>query len=200
MKIVQPTAEGIAIAGEALQRGEIVAYPTETVYGLGVDPMSRAALDRLYALKGRDRTKPMLVVIADEAQLRPLVETIPPQCRPYIEACWPGPLSMLFPMAAAVPKILGDPGRRICVRCTALPAAQALCRAFGGALVSTSANLSGKGPARTLDDVPSEKVSVGINGGTLKASLPSTVFDPVAGLVLREGAISESELMTIRVD
>lgn len=198
MKIVQPTAEGTAIAVEALRHGEIVAYPTETVYGLGVDPISPQALDKLYALKGRGRAKPMLVVIADQAQLRSIVETIPPQCIAYIEAYWPGPLSMLFPMASELPTILGDPGGRICVRCTAFPAAQALCRAFGGALVSTSANLSGKGPARTLDEVPSEKVSVGIDGGTLEASLPSTVFDPVAGLVLREGVIAESELMAMR--
>ncbi len=200
MKIVQPTTEGTAIAVDALKRGEIVAYPTETVYGLGVDPMSRTALDKLYALKGRDHAKPMLVVIADEAQLRPLVETIPPQSKPYIEACWPGPLSMLFPMAHTLPAILGGPGGRICVRCTASPTAQALCRAFGGALVSTSANLSGRGPARALESVPSDNVAVGIDGGKLEASLPSTVFDPVEGRVLREGAIAESDLMAIRVD
>lgn len=199
MNIVAPTAEGIEEAVRALRAGRIVAYPTETVYGLAVDPFSETALKALFAAKGRPETNPVLVILSDIAQLPLLVDGISPRARAYMEAFWPGPLSLLFPKGRRVPELLTAGLPKVCVRQPACAAARDLCAAFGGPLTSSSANLSGAPPARSLDEVTVPDVAVGIDGGLLPPSPPSTLFDPDEQRILREGAIPADLLLRMPV-
>lgn len=194
MKVVSPTPEGFEAAAAALREGLIVAYPTETVYGLAVDPFSEGALRGLYEAKGREAGKPILVVVADEAQLGRMVAGVSPRARVYADAFWPGPLSMLMEPSAGVPEALCGDGDRICIRWTSSAIAQGLCRAFGEGVTSTSANESGSPAARSLAGIGLKGVAMGIDGGVLEAGPPSTVLDPESGAVLREGTISRVKI------
>lgn len=197
MKRLPPTEDGLSVAASAILSGEVVAYPTETVYGLGVNPFSAKALDRLFEVKGRDSRNPVLLIVDDEAQLRELVGTISPRAEACMKAFWPGPLSMLFPVADGLPDVLAGPDGRICVRQTSCVFARSLCRVFGHAITSTSANRSGEPPVATLDLLRLSGVALGIDVGVLPPSAPSTVFDPEAGRVLRPGAIAEKALLSV---
>lgn len=194
MKIVPPDAEGIARAAALLRTGGVVAYPTETVYGLAVDPLSPEAVDRLFEVKGREERNPVLLIVDNASQLEAVTASIPDAARPYMDRFWPGPLSMLFPRDPALPEQLTAGGAKVCVRCPANETARALCRAFGGALTSTSANRSGEPPATSVDGLNLPGVDLAIDAGPLPPSAPSTIFDPETGTVLREGAIGTATL------
>jgi L-threonylcarbamoyladenylate synthase len=197
MRIVPAAAEGIALAAEAIRRGEIAAYPTETVYGLGADPFSESALMHLFEIKGRDAQNPILLIVAGLDQLEGVAGPLSDRARAYAEAFWPGPLSLLLPKAPGLPDALTAGRGEVCVRCPGLETARALCRAAGSALTSTSANRSGQAPARSLDELDLPGVVIAIDGGLLPPSSPSTVFDPESGRILREGAISEAQLRAL---
>ena len=192
--MVPPNAEGFVEAARAVRAGEVVAYPTETVYGLGVDPFSDEAVRRLFAVKGRDPSKPVLVIVADVEQLKRVTEYVSDLAWVYVRAFWPGPLSLLLPKAGALAEALTAGQEKVCVRCPGSALARRLCRAVGFAITSSSANLSGEPPARSLDALDLPGVSIGIDGGLLADSAPSTVFDPDTGHILREGAISEARV------
>lgn len=194
MDILAPTPESIARAALALKAGDVVAYPTETVYGFGVDPLNESALEKLFRVKQRDPAHPVLLVVASMSQLDALVSGVGPRASALAQAFWPGPLSMLFPPRSAVPASLRGSDGRICVRQTSSTIAASLCEAFGGAIVSTSANLSGQPPATRAQDVPTQGVAICIDGGTLPPGPVSTVFDPDTGRILRQGAVSAEEI------
>ncbi len=197
MKTIQPDTVGLELAAEALRYGEVIAYPTETVYGLGVDPFSLEALDNLYTVKGRDEHNPVLLVVADTDQLSALVSTISANASTCIKAFWPGPLSLLFPGAPELPDALLNAKGQVCVRQSSSVIVQDLCTIFGGAITSTSANRSGEAPARSPKEIQSKGISVCIDGGILAEGSPSTVFDPESCEVLREGAISGNALVEL---
>ncbi len=197
MRVVPPTTGGIEAAVKALREGRIVAYPTETVYGLGVDPRSEAALERLFQAKGRESRKAVLVIVDDVAQLQGIVAPISSMAQRFIDRYWPGPLSLLLPAAPGLPNGLVGPGGKVCVRCPSCKIARSICRAFGGAVTSTSANPAGGLPARCLADVSIPGVALGVDGGVLAASPPSTVFDPETGQIVREGVIPGEELICL---
>ncbi len=197
MQIVKPDEAGLAIAVDALRAGEVVAYPTETVYGLAVDPCLELAIQRLFAAKGRPDDKPILLVVADEAQLTPLVREIPSRAQACISAFWPGPLSLIFPKHSNVSDALTAGGDTVCIRCPACVHARNLCRAFGGALTSSSANRSGEPPACSIDTLSLPGVSVAIDGGVLGAALPSTVYNPSTDTILRQGPITAAQLADV---
>lgn len=197
MKIVPPTAEGLALAAEAIRAGKVVAYPTDTVYGLGADPFSESAVRRLFEIKGRDEGKLVLLVVADEPQLREVVASVPRVAAIYMQAFWPGPLSLLFPKSYRMPPAVTAGSNNVCVRCPACRVARALCRAVGTAVTSSLANLSGGVPARSLGELNLPGVAVGIDAGTLAVLEVSTVFDPTHGTVLRKGAVSDAELRAV---
>ncbi len=136
-------------AARALRNGGLVAYPTEAVYGLGCDPLNPAAVLRLLALKRRPLEKGLILIAADFAQLLPFIGVLPDALEKKVRATWPGPVTWLLPVDDAVPRWLRGGHDSLAVRVTAHPAAAALCRAFGGALVSTSANIGGQAPARS---------------------------------------------------
>lgn len=198
MEILSPTPANIRRAAEMLVAGEVIAYPTETVYGLGVDPFNEAALARLYAVKKRDERNPVLLIIGGMDQLALITRELTPKAEAYAKAFWPGPLSLVLPGEADLPQSLRGPDGKICVRWTSHPIASELCTLFSDCIVSTSANLSGQPPARSAAEVPSSGVSVCIDGGILGTGPASTVFDPETEEVLREGAISKEVLARVR--
>lgn len=198
MEILAPSPVNLRRAAEALRAGEVIAYPTETVYGLGVDPFNAVALDLLYAIKRRDEGNPVLLIVSSLDQLRPLVAPLSASAQAYANAFWPGPLSMVLPAAAGVLASLRAREGKVCVRWTSCEVAAALCEAFGGAIVSTSANISGQAPARSVNEVPAEGVAMCIDGGVLADGPASTVLDPESREVLRAGAVSSEALARIR--
>ncbi len=195
MRIVASTAENMVEAAALVRAGEIVAYPTETVYGLAVDPFSVTALEKLFAVKGRAETNPVLLIVSNIDQVIQVVSTISDDARTYADRFWPGPLSMLFPKSDRIPAALCAGGPKVCVRIPAHETARALCAAVGHAITSTSANKSGKPPATSPHEIDFPGVALCIDGGTLPPSQPSTIFDPDTRTILRKGAISSESLI-----
>jgi len=198
MRIVPPTDEGLAQAADAIRAGHVVAYPTETVYGLAVDPFNTDAVERLFRVKGRDRGNPVLLIVGGLYQLPCVTRGLSDAARAYADAFWPGPLSLLLPRADALPDSVTAGSENVCIRCPACSIARGLCRAVGGPITSSSANASGQPPARAVADLDLPGVALAIDGGLLPPSPPSTVFDPDTGSVLRPGAIPEERLRAIR--
>jgi len=190
---MRPLEERIAEAAAALRRGGLVAYPTETLYGLGALAGDAAAVARLAAAKGRPDGKPMPLLAADLAQLEQ-VAALDPLSRRLGEAFWPGPLTLVVPAAAGLPGPILGGGRTVGVRVTSGAVAAALCRAAGGALVATSANLAGQPPvarAEALDPALCARLDLVLDGGPAPGGPPSTVV-AVEGerlVLLRAGAI-----------
>lgn len=194
MKILLPDNDGILESVGALRAGEVVAHPTETVYGFAVDPFSESALDRLFAVKEREPGKPVLLIVDDMEQVRGLAAVLPAEAVKCMEAFWPGPLSLLLPALPHLPARIQDNDGHVCVRCPAHPVARRLCREFGGPLTSTSANKAGAPPARAIADAALDGVCLGLDAGVLTDLPPSTVFDPVGKRILRVGPVTDAML------
>lgn len=150
---MQPTPS-ISKACRILTNGGVIAYPTEAVYGLGCDPFNPTAIDRIFQIKGRHSTKQFILIAASFAQIRPLLGKLD-AFSSYREmiASWPGPHTWICPAAANLPNWLWGSDRTLAVRVTAHPVAAELCKAWGGPLVSTSANRSGQSPLRSSQSV-----------------------------------------------
>lgn len=134
----------------SLDRGGVVAYPTEAVWGLGCDPLDAVAVQRLLALKRRPVGKGVILIAADFRQLGPWLAEVADELAAPALASWPGPNTWVWPARPGVPDWITGGRASIAVRVTAHPPAAALCRAWGGPLVSTSANPAGQPPARSL--------------------------------------------------
>ncbi|HOK08146.1 MAG TPA: L-threonylcarbamoyladenylate synthase [Candidatus Hydrogenedens sp.] len=197
MNIVLPDNKGIQEAVNALICDEVVAYPTETVYGLAVNPFSERALNKLFQVKGRQENKPVLLVVGNIEQIYELVINISDKAKKCIEKFWPGPLSLLLPCKQELSKKLTAGQGKICIRWTSHPIAQKLSLEFGHAITSTSANRSGELPANTIEELPKEGINVAIKSEIQIRKEPSTVFDPDLCKILREGTIKKGELEKI---
>lgn len=181
---------------EALRLGEVVVYPTETFYGMGADALSSAALDRLFALKGREPGKPVALIAADARSAFELAREVPEAARRLADAFWPGPLTLVLPARDSLPTPLIGPDGGVGVRVSSHPVARALAAGLGHPITATSANLAGGQPASTLGEARNAfgaKVEVYLEGGRLTAAAPSTVVacDRSGWRVLRAGAISD---------
>ncbi len=143
----------LRLAAKALHTGCVVAYPTEAVWGLGCDPENPEAVSRLLRLKRRSPAAGLILVAASIAQLEPLLGDLSRPMRKRLEESWPGPVTWLVPDVGAVPPWIRGVHDTVALRVTAHPVAAALCRFFGGPLVSTSANRSGGRPARRIFQV-----------------------------------------------
>jgi L-threonylcarbamoyladenylate synthase len=183
--------EEIVFAVAALRRGEIVAYPTETFYGLGVDALDELALARLRALKGRDG-KAISVLVDGPAMLDSVCSVVPPLAAALMRRYWPGALTIALPAQSGLPSALVDEGF-IAVRQSSHPTAQALVAGLGRPLTTTSANRAGDPPATTDEAV--EEIFAGrcriLHGGATVGGAPSTLVR-VRGSkleILRRGAI-----------
>lgn len=196
MNLVAPDDDGMRRAVEALRAGEVVAHPTETVYGLAVNPFSPEALERLWETKGRDAGNPVLLIVSGVEQLHSVVREVSTRAHECIECFWPGPLTLLLPKAAHVPETLTAGRAKVAVRCPGHVVARRLCHDAGMALTSTSANRSGQPPATRPSDIVLEGVSLCIDAGPLAPSAPSTVYDPDEDRIVREGAVPADVLRT----
>jgi L-threonylcarbamoyladenylate synthase len=169
-------------AVRALRAGGLVVYPTETVYGLGVDASSSSALGRLVELKGRDAAKGISVLVVDLETAAGLLRnrTVPDDALALAEACWPGPLTIVLPAAESLPRALVGPSGGIGLRCSADPVAAKLLREFAGPITSTSANPSGLPPATGVDAARAyfgERVACYVDAGPRRATAASTVVE-----------------------
>ena len=178
----------LRLAARYLTRGGVVAYPTEAVYGLGCDPRDGTAVRRILAMKRRDPDKGLILIAADPAQLWPFVEPLDEARMATILASWPGPNTWLLPARPATPDWLKGRFDTLAVRVTAHPVAAGLCRTFGGAIVSTSANVAERPPARTAFEVrralPKGPDYI-LAGACVGADRPSSIRDGRTGRVLR---------------
>lgn len=174
-------------AVEALRRGEVLGYPTEAVWGLGCEPMNRHAVEQVLTLKRRDWRKGLILIAADFAQLEPYVGTVSTDELQKAFATWPGPHTWLFPASASAPHLITGGRDSIAVRVSAHPGVVELCRAYGGAIVSTSANVSRRAPARSA--VQLRRLfgnEIQILGGSLGGrATPTPIRDLRTGRTLR---------------
>ncbi len=175
-----------------LQRGGLVAVPTETFYGLGVNPFDQNAVERLSAVKGRADGKPILVLIGSPRDLALLAESVPPAAAVLMDMFWPGALTLLFPARSSVPSALTAGTGRVGIRLSSCrPLREMLERV--GPLTGTSANRAGAPPAHTAREVEEAlgtEVDMIIDAGPTPGGLPSTVVEADETLrVVREGAI-----------
>lgn len=174
----------------ALRSGGVVAYPTEAVYGLGCDPHDRAAFERVFALKQRPPTQGVLLIAAEFTQVEKYIDLarVSADALARARATWPGPHTWIFPRATSVPEWIAGAHAGIALRVTAHPLAADLCRAFGGALVSTSANRHGEPPARTAAQVRDAfGVQLGyiLDGAVGGQERPTPIRDAISGELIR---------------
>jgi len=193
--------EAVAI----LQRGGIVAYPTETFYGIGVRFDISASLHRLYWLKRRPREKAMPVIIGDIRSLSEIVspvwlENIPSSAQSLMERFWPGPLTLLLPARAGLSEYLTAETGMIAVRIPGESFALGLATRAGFPITATSANISGMRPAEdaaTVMQYFGDSLDLLIDGGRTSGTAPSTIVNASGDgiMILREGAIRSSDLL-----
>ena len=197
-----PRMEDIREAGRIIREGGLVAFPTETVYGLGGNALDVTASQRIYAAKGRPSDNPLIVHIADMASLLPLVTEIPEAARKLASACWPGPLTMIFHKSSIVPLETTGGLDSVAVRFPSHPIACALIRAGGGYVAAPSANTSGR-PSPTMAEHVIEdlkgKIEMIVDGGSVGIGLESTIVDFTENIptILRPGYINEQMLRDI---
>lgn len=192
-------AENLREAVVALRRGDVIVFPTETLYGLGADALNFAAVEKVFQLKGRDPNNPIPVLVSDRSMLNSLVTEIPRLAEKLMERFWPGPLTLVLPARQDIARPLVNSTGGIGVRISSQPIATEIVRLLGRPLTATSANPSGQPAAQTLAqarDYFTGKIKIFIEGGALTSKTGSTVA-AIAGCkitIIRAGEIGKSEL------
>ncbi len=177
-------------AVRVLRNGGLIAYPTEAVFGLGCDPRDVDAVLRLLALKQRPWQKGLILIAADLAQLEPYLLPLDEATRARVAPTWPGPYTWLLPTRDETPWWLRGKHDTLAVRVTAHPTAAALCRAFGGPIVSTSANLAGKAPVTTplaVQNLFGKQIDYIVHAPLGGAERPTQIRDGRSGEIVRAG-------------
>jgi L-threonylcarbamoyladenylate synthase len=180
----------LAEAVTALHTGGVIAYPTEGVWGLGCDPRNEAAVLRLLAVKQRAADKGLILVASQLEQLRPFLDiaALPADRLGEVLATWPGPHTWVMPAASATPRWISGVHDSVAVRISAHPQVVELCNAFGGAIISTSANHAGQPASSKRDSLDPALVAVldGVTGGvTGGLSSATTIREALSGRTLR---------------
>ncbi len=196
----EPYEGDIVRAVEFLEKGEVIAYPTETIYGLGADVLSRKAVKKIYDLKARDYGLPISILVADVAMLREYVKEVPEQALSLMRKFWPGALTILFPASDKIPKGLVTNTGRVGMRISSHPVAAALVKKFGKPITTTSANLSGFPPSLSVKHIQKyfgDKIPCIVDGGECEPSRGSTVVDvgEETMRIVREGRIPADEVI-----
>jgi L-threonylcarbamoyladenylate synthase len=194
-------APDIAAAVAALRAGELVAFPTETVYGLGADARNAEALRKVYALKGRPSTHPLILHVLSVDDLKGWVSDIPPAARILASRFWPGPLTLVLPRSTRVSDELTGGQDTVAIRVPAHPVARALLTAFGSGIAAPSANRYGRvSPTRAAhvrEEFPKDLLV--LEGGDCEVGLESTIVSLVDAVprLLRPGSISRADLEAV---
>jgi L-threonylcarbamoyladenylate synthase len=189
----------VARAVETLRAGGLVAFPTETVYGLGADASSVDAVRRVFAVKGRPAEHPVIVHVASVDVLDAWAAHVPDAARVLAQACWPGPLTVVVPRASHVPDVVTGGLDTVGLRVPDQPVALALLRAFGGGVAAPSANRFGRVSPTTAADVQADlgdDVDVVLDGGACRVGVESTIVDCAHGTpaILRVGGVSQARV------
>ena len=194
-----PQRKLIECAGEILKQGGLVAFPTETVYGLGGDGFNASSSEKIYAAKGRPSDNPLIIHIADMESLEGIVTQVPEEARKLANAYWPGPLTMIFQKNYRVPYETTGGLESVAVRMPSHPVARALIAAGGGYIAAPSANTSGR-PSPTkaehVEEDLSGKIEMILDGGAVDIGVESTILDMTVTppMILRPGAITKEML------
>lgn len=195
----QPGA--IEQAATLLLAGNLVAFPTDTLYGLGAAVSNGAAIQRLYQAKGRSQEKGIPILLADVPDLDKIVTEIAPGVKSLIDLFWPGPLTLVLPKRPELPSSL-SPNRNIAVRIPDNGVARRFIRACGGAVATSSANRSGEPPAldaqQALDALEGLAAAI-VDGGPVQHGVASTILDCTVSpaQILREGPIPAKKLLRV---
>ncbi len=196
-------------AGEILKKGGLVAFPTETVYGLGADGLNERAAEKIYAAKGRPSDNPLIIHITDMESLEKIVRNIPKTAVKVAEKYWPGPLTMIFEKADIVPYGTTGGLQTVAVRMPLDKTAAAVIRAGGGYVAAPSANTSGRPSPTEAWHVKEDldgKIDMIVDGGPVDIGVESTILDMTVDppMILRPGAVTKEMLEkligTVRVD
>lgn len=189
-------------AVSVLRRGGIVAFPTETYYGLAVDPFNREALQRLFEVKKREVAKPVLTLAVDRTMISLLAAEMPPQFLPLMDAFWPGPLTLLFKALDSLPTLLTAGTGTVGIRISSHPMARLLTESFGAPITATSANISGRPPAEDAGELALQfkaGIDAVLDCGKTPARGPSTVVGLDNGelQLIRAGVIPFAEILAV---
>ena len=183
----------------SLNRGDVIVFPTETVYGLGADALNPAAVEKVFQLKGRNPDSPIPIIVADQAMLQGVVEKIAPVARTLMEQFWPGPLTLVLPAAPGTPKQLLNRMGGVGVRISSQLIATELAQALGRPLTATSANPSGQEAASTIEQAQNYfagEIEIFLDGGKLPSKTGSSVVEVIDDRIkiIRAGEISLGQL------
>jgi tRNA threonylcarbamoyl adenosine modification protein (Sua5/YciO/YrdC/YwlC family) len=190
----RPERPALDAAANAMLRGGVVAFPTDTLYGLGCSLFDVSAVELVKRLKRRDPRHAFISLIPDPSQADGLGLTVNPVARRLIREFWPGPLSLIFIAAEIVPPGVRGEGGTVALRCPKDVLSHALLQRFGGPVVSSSANLTGQPPAETAEEVVGyfgNQLDLVLDGGPRRGGVPSTLVDVSSGRtkLLRRGAV-----------
>lgn len=197
-----PEPSAIARAAELIRSGEVVAIPTDTFYGLAANPFHPAAVEKIFAIKGRSKSAPLLLLIDSVEMACKLAAELPPNFHRLAQRFWPGPLTIVVKASAKVPALVTSETGRIGLRVPAAAVPRALARQAGVPLTGTSANRTGEKECSTAQEVEQclgESLALILDGGLSAATRPSTVVDLRADSweLLREGAITGGEIAAV---
>lgn len=188
MRAIPPLdTDALSHAASIVRDGGVIAYPTEAVFGLGCDPENEQAVQRILALKHRDVRKGLLLIGGSYAQIAPWIKVTAQQAQ-FLETAWPYATTYLVDASDKVPAWIRGEHSKVGVRLTQHPVAAALCNAFGGLLVSTSANVSGADPASTASQCREQfdgQLNLVFEGDCDSHARPSTIIDLASGDILR---------------
>jgi len=196
---LMPEPDILAYAGDILRAGGLVAYPTETVYGLAASAFHSGSITRVFDAKGRPHGQPLPVQIATISELETLAQSIPDAARTLIADFFPGPLTLVFRRQPSVSLLITGGGDTVGVRMPDHPVALGVLRAFGRPLVCPSANRTGRRAAMSASDVLEDldgKIDLVLDGGPTTDRTPSTVLDVTTkpARLIREGKLTRAEL------
>ena len=196
---LNPAPADLSRAAKLLHQGFLVAYPTETFYGLGAEPMNPDAVERIFEAKGRPQKMALPLIAGDKEGVLQCTREFPETAERLAAAFWPGPLTLVLPASSHLPSRLLGGGATVGVRISPNPIAVALARAVGGPLIATSANRSGQPAPTTADEVEQalgEEVALILNGGPTQGIAASTVLDLTCDppRVIRSGVVPISAL------
>ena len=205
-KVLSASQPGCAeTAAKLLQSGELVALPTETVYGLGADGLNPAAVAQIFQVKGRPQDNPLILHIADPSQLEQLCHHVPKSAYLLAEMFWPGPLTMVLPARDIVPKCTTAGLPTVAVRCPDCEITRQIIRLSGVPIAAPSANLSGKPSTTTAEHVLHDhkgKIPLIVDGGACRVGVESTIVDLTEDTprLLRPGGITPEQLKAVLGD
>ena len=199
---VKQSEAGTKLGGSVIRSGGLVAFPTETVYGLGANGLDGEAVNKIFEAKGRPNDNPLILHIAKKSDLKDLWKSVPERARLLMDEFWPGPLTMVYLKSSRVPEEVTGGLDTVAVRMPDNRTALALIRAAGVPIAAPSANLSGKPSPTTADHVKADmngKIDVIIDGGPCNIGVESTVVSLMGGAVtiLRPGGITREMLEAV---